>query len=252
MDILAPLQQLSQWQIVATLIVAVLIGISKTGIGAVSLLTIPIMASAYGGRQSTGLILSILLIADLFAVKAYAQHGRWDEIRKLLPSALVGLAIASVVGKYVNDQQFKYLIAGMIIICLIFMVWQEIKGGQIKVPKSYWFVFLIGALSGFATMIGNAAGPIFAIYLLALGLNKKNYMGTTAWFFLIINLTKLPLQIFVWKNINWDTVIIALMTLPAIFIGTRVGLWVIKVLPEKAFRYVILAMTAIVAVRLFF
>ena len=252
MDFLAPLLQLSQWQIIATLIVAVLIGISKTGIGAVSLLTIPIMASAYGGRESTGLILSILLIADMFAVKAYAQHGRWDEIKKLLPSALFGLAVASVVGKYVNDQQFKYLIAGIIILCLVFMVWQEIKGGQIKVPKSQWFVLMIGALSGFATMIGNAAGPIFAIYLLALGLNKKNYMGTTAWFFLIINLTKLPLQIFVWKNINLGTAMVALATLPAIFIGTRIGLWVIKALPEKAFRYIILGMTALVAIRLFF
>jgi len=51
-------------------------------------------------------------------------------------------------------------------------------------------------LSGFASMIGNAAGPIFAIYLLALGFTKNNFIGANSWFFFMINLIKLPLQIF--------------------------------------------------------
>ena len=101
-------------------------------------------------------------------------------------------------------------------------------------------------------MIGNAAGPIFAIYLLAIRLNKQNYLGTTAWFFLMINLLKLPLQVFVWHNINWSTALLALSALPVIFIGTRIGIYVIKKLPEKAFRYLVIGMTALVAARMFF
>lgn len=252
MEILSVFQNLNFWQIIAGLLVAIMIGIGKTGISGVVLLAIPILASAFGAIQSTGLMLAMFLIGDVFAVKAYSRHGRWDEIRKLLPPALAGLAIGSVVGRYINDQQFRNLIASIILVCLAAMILQELKGDRLKVPDSRWFVILIGVLSGFATMIGNAAGPIFAIYLLAIRLNKQNYLGTTAWFFLIINLIKLPMQIFVWHNISMTTVILAVSALPAIFIGTRIGIWVIRKLPEKTFRYMVIVMTAVVAVRMFF
>ena len=252
MDFLSVFQNLTHWQIIAGLIVAVIIGIGKTGIGGIVLLAIPILASAFGAIESTGLMLTMFLIGDVFAVRAYARHGKWEEIRKLLPPALAGLALGSLVGRFINDQQFKYLIASIVLACLVAMVWQEVKGDQIKVPQARWFAILIGVLSGFATMIGNAAGPIFAIYLLAIRLNKQNYLGTTAWFFLMINLLKLPLQVFVWHNITWSTAILAIAALPVIFIGTRIGIWVIRKLPEKAFRYLVIAMTAVVAARMFF
>ena len=252
MDLVAIFLNLSQWQIIAGLLVAVIIGIGKTGISGIVLLAIPILASAFGAIESTGLMLSLFLIGDVFAVKAYARHGKWEEIRKLLPPALAGLALGSLVGRFINDQQFKYLIAGIVLVCLVAMVWQEVKGDQLRVPQTRWFAILIGILAGFATMIGNAAGPIFAIYLLAIRMNKQNYLGTTAWFFLIINLLKLPLQVFVWHNITWTTAILAISALPAIFIGTRIGIWVIRKLPEKAFRYLVIAMTAVVAARMFF
>jgi uncharacterized membrane protein YfcA len=252
MNALAVFQSLTPWQIAAGLIVAIIIGIGKTGISGIVLLAIPILASAFGAIESTGLMLAMFLIGDLFAVQAYARHGNWQEIRKLLPPALVGLVIGSIVGRFINDQQFKYLIASIVLLCLIAMIWQEGKGDQFQVPDRPWFVILVGVLSGFATMIGNAAGPIFAIYLLAIRLNKQSYLGTTAWFFLIINLTKLPLQIFVWHNMTAGTALLAIAALPAIFLGTRIGIWIIRRLPEKTFRYLIIAMTALVAARMFF
>jgi len=252
MEILQQLSHLTSMQILAGLVVAVIIGIGKTGISGIVLLAIPILASAFGAIESTGLMLSLFLLGDVFAVKAYARHGKWDEIRKLLPPALAGLAVGSLVGRFINDLQFKYLIASIVLVCLVAMVWQEYKRGQLKVPDAPWFVVLIGVLSGFATMIGNAAGPIFAIYLLAIRLNKQNYIGTTAWFFLIINLVKLPLQIFVWHNITWTTAALAIAALPAIFLGTRIGIWVIRKLPEKTFRYLVITMTVVVAIRMFF
>ena len=250
MSLISIFQNLSPMQIVSGLVVAVIIGIAKTGVSGVVLLAVSILASSFGAVESTGMILSMFLIGDLFAVKAYARHGKWDEIRKLLPPALAGLAIGSIVGRFINDQQFKFLIASVILVCLVAMVFLEFKGDRLKVPDSHGFVILIGVLSGFATMIGNAASPIFAIYLLAIRLNKQNYLGTTAWFFLVINLIKLPLQIFVWHNISVTTAILAISALPAIFIGTRIGIWVIRKLPEKAFRYMVITMTAVVAVRM--
>lgn len=252
MEILLNYQTLSSWQIIAGIISAIIVGIARTGVSGMLLLAIPIMASAFGGIQSTGIMLLMMNFGDLMAVKVYSKHAKWDEIKKLLPSALVGLALGGIVGKYINEQQFKILIGGIVLLCLVFLLWQEIKGDQIRVPDRIWFVILFGILSGFATMIGNAAGPLFAIYLLAIRLNKQNYMGTTVWFFMIINLIKLPLQIFIWHNITLVTLSLAIIALPAIFLGTRIGVWIVKVLPEKSFRYLVIGITAIVALRMFF
>ena len=248
MDIFNTVFQLSAWQIIACMAVAVLVGLSKTGFSAVGLFAVPILTSAFGGIASTGLMLSMLIIGDLFAVKAFSKQGRWDEILKLLPPTLGGMAIGLVVGSLINDQQFKIVIASIIILCSLIMVWMELKGGKIKVPKNILFIILAGVLSGFATMIGNAAGPIFAIYLLAIGLNKDHYLGTMAWFFLIVNLIKVPLQVFVWHNINLSTVILALITIPGIYVGARLGVSLIKKFPEKLFRYLIIGMAVSVSI----
>ena len=91
----------------------------------------------------------------------------------------------------------------------------------------------MGIIGGFATMIGNVAGPIFAIYLLAMHLNKKSFIGTTAWFFFIINLSKFPLQVLVWKNIDLNTLAVDILVLPAIAAGAWFGIFIVKRIPEK-------------------
>ena len=99
-------------------------------------------------------------------------------------------------------------------------------------------------------MIGNAAGPIFSIYLLALGFKKNNFMGTNAWFFFIINFIKLPLQIFVWNNMGISSLATTILMLPLITIGAILGFFTLKKINEKYFRYIVILMTAIAALRL--
>lgn len=242
---------LTGWQYATILLVGIIIGLGKAGISGIVMVAVPILAAVYGGKESTGLMTMIFILGDFFAVSAYRRHAQWNEIRPMLPSAIGGIVIASFVGNMINDQQFKYLIAIIVLICLVFMIFQEVKGADFKVPHSLWFIILIGLASGFATMIGNAAGPIFAVYLLAIGLSKNNFLGTTAWFFMIINLSKLPFQILLWHNISWLTLLIALSVLPAIYIGMKLGVWFIKVLKERTFRVMVIIMTALATIRLF-
>ena len=96
-------------------------------------------------------------------------------------------------------------------------------------------------------MIGNVAGPVFAIYLLAMHLPKNSFIGTSAWFFMIINFTKFPLQLFVWDNINAETLMIDLVTLPAIAVGAFVGFKAVKIIPEQIYRGAVIVITAISA-----
>lgn len=241
---------LSVWQWVWVILTALLVGFSKTGIGGATMPVIPIIAAVFGGKESTGILLPMLLVGDIFALFYYNRHAKWNNIKKLLPWAFVGLSLGVVVGNYTNDAQFKIFIAISVFICLILLVYSERKGDKLKVPTGTWFYALTGVVAGFTSMIGNAAGPIFSVYLLAKGFKKNDFMGTTAWYFFITNFAKLLLQIFFWHNITVKTMMLTLGMLPAITIGAIIGALVIKKLKEKTFRYIIIAMTFLAAIRL--
>ena len=234
------------WIIVA----ACCIGFSKTGISSFTMPAIPIIAAVYGGKGSTGMILPMLLVGDVFALYYYNRHAEWDNIKKLLPWTIVGLILGVIVGNYVSDKQFKIFIAISVLICLIILIYTEKQGENLKVPKNPFVYALTGILCGFTSMIGNAAGPIFSVYLLAKGFKKNDFLGTSAWFFFIVNLTKVPLQILFWNNIPIKTVFLTVTMIPAIGIGAVLGVVVIKRLNEKLFHKLILVVTAIAAIKL--
>lgn len=238
----------TQWILV--IIAAFMVGLSKTGVNGIMMLVIPILANVFGGKESTGVLLPLLITGDIFAVLFYRKQAKWGIIKKLLPWALAGLALGVIVGNYINDRQFKFLIAIIVIACLGILLYTEKKGNKAIVPENPWLSALAGIAAGFATMIGNAAGPIFSVYLLAKGVKKYDFMGTAAWFFMIINLTKVPLQVFVWHNVTGKSFLTAGLMLPAIALGAFIGTVIIKKLNEKFFHYFIIVLTAISALRL--
>lgn len=166
---------------------ALLIGMSKTGIQGISLLAVPLMAMTFGAKPSTGLILPILCVADLIAVLYYRRIAEWKYVLKLLPTALAGFAVALLVDKHVPPAEFKHLMGGCLFVVLVVMFWSEWKGKENNLSSCWWYGSLFGLLGGFTTMIGNAAGPVMAIYLLSVNMPKYNFVGTNAWFFLVIN-----------------------------------------------------------------
>ena len=230
---------------------AMLIGMSKTGIPGVSMIVVPTLALIFGGKQSTGVLLPILIMADVFAVIYYHRHAEWKHLLRALPWAVAGLLLALWIGNMVNDEQFKRIIAITVFVSVALMIWKDYGTKREFTPDNWWFAAMMGIIGGFATMIGNVAGPIFAIYLLALHLNKKSFIGTTAWFFFIINLSKFPLQVFVWKNINFNTLTIDILVFPAIALGAWVGIVLVKRIPEKAYKWFVIVITVLSAFMIF-
>jgi uncharacterized membrane protein YfcA len=236
---------LLQWLLL--FLCALLIGMSKVGVPGVSMIVVPVLAIIFGGKASTGILLPILMMADWFGVGYYHRHAKWSYLWKLLPWAFLGVGIALWVGEVVNDVWFKNIIAVMVFLSIGLMLWKDRKKGSNFFPDTWWFAASMGVLGGFATMIGNVAGPIFAIYLLAMHLPKNNFIGTQAWFFLIINISKFPLHIFVWKTIDWQTLKLDLMLLPGIALGAFLGVLLVKRIPEKTYRAFVIIVTALSA-----
>lgn len=239
---------LSDWSWL--LLSALLIGMAKAGISGIGTLAVPVMAAAFGGKPSAGLVLPMLIIADAIAVTYYNRHALWSYIWQLLPAAVVGILVGLAVGYWVSDHIFTTLIAIIVISSLALMVWQEVKGLSARLTGNRFFSMTFGLLGGFSTMIGNAAGPVMNVYLLSIRLPKSHFIGTGAWFYFIINVIKLPFHIFVWKTVTTHSLLIDGAVIPAIALGAFIGVHLVKIIPEKAFRYFIIVVTFLASLRL--
>ena len=239
------------WQWALTGVSGVFIGLAKTGLSGLGLVFVPIMAFAFGAKASTGVLLPMLSMGDVFGVAYYRRHAEWKQLFRLLPWAALGLAVGVTVGASMPDLLFKKMLGLIVLVLLGLMIWQESRKDKESVPSAWWFHALAGTAAGFTTMVGNAAGPVMSLYLISMRLPKNAFIGTSAWFFLVINAVKIPLQVVFWHNISPGTLAIDLAALPCIALGAFVGIKVVGKIPEKAFRYLVLAMTALTAVVLF-
>jgi uncharacterized membrane protein YfcA len=229
------------------LFTAFLIGMSKTGVAGVALFTIPIMAIIFGGKDSSGLMLPLLVMADLFAVTYYRRHVNWSYLVKLFPSAAVGVILATLIGNYIDDQLFRNVMGIIIFVSLAIMLWME-TANKDAIPDYMWFAILMGLLGGFTSMIGNLAAALMALYLLSMRLPKNEYIGTGAWFFLAVNVFKVPFHVFAWHTISLNSFYLNVALLPIIALGAFVGIRIVRIIPEKQYRWLILAATGIAAI----
>ena len=239
------------WQWAAWIGLGLCIGLSKAGFSGVTAVIIPVIALIFGAKESTGLNLPLLCFADILAVAYYHQHTKWSYILKLLPWTLAGFAAALLVAQIVPEQAFRYLMGGSILAGLIVMVWNDRKKKDTPPPSAWWFSALFGIAGGFTTTIGNIAGPIMSVFLLSMRLPKNNFVGTASWFFLIVNFLKLPIQLFIWKNITPQTALFDLTLVPVVIVGGIVGIILVKKISEPIFRKTIMILTLVSTVLLF-
>lgn len=225
-----------EWSWAVMFLMAIFVGMSKTGVQGLAVLTVPLLAMTFGAKPSTGLILPVLCFADVIGVSYYRRKAEWKYILRLLPMAIAGFFLALWVDKLIPATEFKHLMGACLALVLGTMLWSQWKGKENILIDKWWYSPLFGLLGGFTTMIGNAAGPVMAIYLLSIRMPKLAFVGTNAWFFLCVNFLKLPLQIFAWHNINLTTLTIDICTIPFVLMGAYIGIRLVKFLPEREFR----------------
>jgi uncharacterized protein len=239
-----------RWVLAA--VTALCVGVAKTGIPALGILLAPLFAEVLPARVSTGALLPLLILADAFAVLFWRRHGSWKHLIRLLPWALVGIVAGYFAMGRINDQQMRYVMGGIVLVMLGVHVYREyVLGKDAPIPTSWWFAAIAGFLAGATTMIANAAGPVTMIYLLSMRLPKNEFIGTSAWFFFILNWSKVPFSLNL-GLINADSLLFDAVLAGAVVAGAVGGLFLAKRIPEKAFMIVVQALTLVSAVRMFF
>jgi uncharacterized protein len=243
-----PQLTLASWCL--ALVGAIGMGMSKTGFAGMGLLHVLVFAFIFGARDSTGLILPMLIAADIFAVRAFRQHARWDYIRKMLPPACVGIVIGFVLMGRIDDATFKRTVGGIILVLSVLQVGRMLRPDWLgRVPHSLAFAWAMGLVAGMTTMLANAAGPIFTVYALAVALPKYELVGTGAWFFFIVNVLKVPFSAAL-GLIHIETLLLNLTLMPAVLVGISVGKALTHHVPQGLFDGLVLAFAALAALRL--
>jgi uncharacterized membrane protein YfcA len=252
--------QIDLWQWLLGGIAALLVGISKTGIPGAGILVVPLLAAAFGGRQSVGIMLPMLIFGDIFAVAWYKRHAQWDKLIKLLPWVIIGMAAGGLalwlMGKIESSRDYMNIIIGILVLIMLALYFLQGRLGEQLTPTSKIGTASTGISAGFATMVSNAAGPVMQIYMAAHKMPKKQFMGTIAWYFFIINLSKLPVYVILSINnpkkplITWESLKINLIVIPIILMGVFIGKWILPRISEKAFNNIVLILAGLAAIKL--
>lgn len=221
-----------------------LLGLSKSGIKGIGIIIVVILAFVFGEKASTGILLPLLISADIFAVVYYNKHAQWHFIKKLMPAMVIGVLVGVWVGNDISEFIFKRIMAIIIIGSVIIMFYME-KRKSANIPTNKWFSNSTGFMAGFTTMIGNLAGPISDIYFLAMRLPKNEFIGTAAWLFFIINVFKLPFHIFVWNTVSLETLTLNAILLPFVILGFFLGAYIVKLISNVNYRRFVLIVTAL-------
>jgi len=227
---------------------ALIAGMAKTGIPGIGILAVPLMVSVFPAKQSVGALLPLLICGDLFAVAYYRKSAQWDRLWELFPCVMIGVILGALALKFMAGAVFKPFLGGLILVLLGVELLRQRMGWQ-NVPNQKWFVITIGALAGFATTVGNVAGPIMNIYLISKGLYRDHFMGTAAWYFFIFNCAKVPLYIGL-GMMTADTVRFDLAMIPLVVVSALMGRWVLGRISQTVFKRVVLVLAAVAALRL--
>jgi uncharacterized protein len=241
------------------LLTALFVGFSKTGLPGAGVLVVPLMAHAFGGRLSIGTTLVILLMGDVFAVYWFRRHAKLDQIWKLAPWVVLGLALGFFALWWLGEKNSKDVmspIIGGIVLLMIVLNLLRKRLGERFAPHSKIGTKLTGTAAGFSTTVANAGGPVMAIYLQGIGLPKEQFIGTNAWYFLIFNLAKVPLYIVLTllapANPVWSshTLLFTVIVFPVVVLGAFLGRWILPRLNQTMFDGLVMVLAAVAAVKL--
>lgn len=229
---------------------AICIGLSKTGFGGVGMLAVLLMAQVMPARESTGAVLPLLIVADIFAVRAFRQFTVWRHLAKMLPAAFLGIISGWLLMPHLSARAFGPLIGWMVLALIALTIAQKLSGklsaSAAEHPSIAW---PLGWTAGVTTMLANAAGAVMTVYLLACRLPKYEFVGTAAWFFFIVNMIKVPFSASL-GLINGASLWLNFLLIPGILAGVATGRFFLGKINQQVFEWLMIAFSIAGGLRL--
>jgi uncharacterized protein len=239
--------ELAWWQWTLGALAAFFVGVAKTGVPGLGILVVPMMVLAVGdARASAGWLLPVLCMADVFAVVYWRRHAAASRLFSLAPWVVAGL-VGGAFALALPEQTIRVIVGVIVSLMLLAYLRRRYAASPetIDAPAAPY-----GIAAGFATTVANAAGPVMNLYLLSKRLPKEEFVATGAWFFFIINLTKVP--VYIWHGLfSARSLAFDAMMFPPVLVGALTGRWLIHRIPNRLFELLVVGLTALSIVFLF-
>ncbi|WP_051830644.1 sulfite exporter TauE/SafE family protein [Streptomyces violens] len=260
-----------------TLVVAALLaGFSKTALSGVAAVSVALFAAVLPAKESTGVLLPLLLVGDVIAVRTYRRHADLPTLRRLFPSVAAGVLVGVAFTAVADDTLIRRTIGALLLTITAHHLWQrrprksppgtppsgtEAAATTSPCPGTTTDTAarprtsrslrtpLYGLMAGFATMVANAGGPAMSLYLLASRLGMLGFLGTAAWFFFLVNAFKLPFSAGL-GLLTPHTLLLDAALLPALLLGAHLGRRCIPHLNQPLFTRLTLLLTTAAAINL--
>jgi uncharacterized protein len=237
-------------------VIGFIVGFSKTSIGGFAAIAVAVAALAMPAKESTAAILAVLIAGDLVAVRLFGRHVDWSLLRSLIPAVLPGLVLGTVFLAVVSDEVLRRSIGVMLLLLVALQLWlgrhrarRPLEKGSTSRADHRVTAWATGTAAGFATMTANAAGAVMTLFFVAKGVDKARFIGSFAWFFLGVNLAKVPFSVGL-GLMRWDDVWRAVIVLPLVVLGGLAGRALVRRLAQGQFEVAVLVGSAVAAVLL--
>ncbi|KFG72495.1 sulfite exporter TauE/SafE family protein [Streptomyces mutabilis] len=249
------LWHLTGWEFAALAFAAFLVGFSKTAVSGANTVSLAIFAAVLPARASTGILLPVLIAGDILAVLTYRRHAHWPTLWRLFPAVGAGVIVGTLFLVWADDAIVRTSIGAILLLMAGVTVWRRrqaeadgepgadgpdgstSRAGRVK-AHSY------GVLGGFTTMVANAGGPVMSMYLLSAGFRKLGFLGTSAFFFLIVNVSKLPFSAGL-GLIDGRSLLIDAALLVFVVPGAFIGKWAVSRINQRLFERLVIAATVV-------
>ncbi|WP_406471382.1 sulfite exporter TauE/SafE family protein [Streptomyces sp. NBC_01615] len=249
------LWHISIWEFAALAAAALLVGFSKTAVSGANTVSLAIFAAVLPARASTGVLLPILIVGDVLAVLTYRRHAHWPTLWRLFPAVAAGVVLGTLFLVWADDGVVRTSIGAILLLMAAVTMWRRraaaqddepdsvaSRSGRIK-ARSY------GVLGGFTTMVANAGGPVMSMYLLSAGFRKLGFLGTSAFFFLIVNVSKVPFSVGL-GLIDGHSLLLDAALAAFVVPGAFIGKWAVNRINQLLFERLVIAATVVGGVQL--
>ncbi|MGI5439273.1 sulfite exporter TauE/SafE family protein [Streptomyces shenzhenensis] len=249
------LWHISGWEFAALAFAALLVGFSKTAVNGANTVSLAVFAAVLPARASTGVLLPVLIAGDLLAVASYRRHAHWPTLWRLFPAVAAGVVLGTLFLLWADDGIVRTSIGAILLLMAAVTLWRRRRADREETTepdtgraarvtaRSY------GVLGGFTTMVANAGGPVMSMYLLSAGFRKLGFLGTSAFFFLIVNVSKVPFSVGLGlidgRSLLLDAALVVFVV-PGAFLGT----WAVNRINQRLFEHLVIAATVVGGVQL--
>lgn len=233
-------------------LVTFMISLSKGGLGGIlGALATPMMALVMPANKVLGLLLPIILLADVFAL--YFNWGKWNVrlVALMLPGAVIGVTIGTIFIARVPIEVLKISLAVIALAFVGYKIFEKRIFDSLNYQERNWHGWLVGTTAGFASSLAHSGGPPVVIYLMLLDVTPSVFVATLVLFFAILNLVKVPYYMYI-HLFDYQQILQIAWVIPLIPLGAWLGRWMVTKITKQVFDGIMVSLLALTAVLLIF